>query len=184
MYAVHNNYYGRLALWTGNSWQPMGSMLWTPPIPIVADLGSGPHLYAFGTDLYLADRPFRGFAVWNGTDWERPPSNHFDIETVQGSAAVVFDDGTGPAIYLSAQISLQSDTQNIISGLGRWDGQTWTNFGGPNLGQNTVYARGPVTVFDDGRGPALYATGSFSDFGGVRANGIARYQNSQWSGVG
>jgi hypothetical protein len=41
-----------------------------------------------------------------------------------------------------------------------------------------------MEVFDDGSGPALYVGGEFSSIGGVTAEGIARWNGSQWSSVG
>ena len=43
---------------------------------------------------------------------------------------------------------------------------------------------GDLTVFDDGGGPALYAAGSFLSAGGVKANGIAKWEGSSWAALG
>ena len=39
-------------------------------------------------------------------------------------------------------------------------------------------------VYDDGDGPALYLAGAFNTAGGVRANGVAKWDGSSWSAVG
>ncbi len=41
-----------------------------------------------------------------------------------------------------------------------------------------------LVVFDDGSGPALYASGAFRSIAGVPANNVARLQNGIWSAVG
>ena len=43
---------------------------------------------------------------------------------------------------------------------------------------------GPVTVFDDGSGPALYAGGGFLTAGGVSASRIAEWNGTHWSPLG
>ena len=53
-------------------------------------------------------------------------------------------------------------------------------------GFNVPGANGAVlstTIFDDGRGPALYVGGGFSSVGGASASGIAR-RNGRWSPLG
>ena len=42
---------------------------------------------------------------------------------------------------------------------------------------------GHLAVFDDGSGPALYASGSFTTVAGVDARGLARWDGAAWSGV-
>src|SRR5262249_51139329 len=41
-----------------------------------------------------------------------------------------------------------------------------------------------LTVYDDGRGPALYAGGGFVTAGGVPANYVAKWDGTQWSALG
>jgi hypothetical protein len=41
-----------------------------------------------------------------------------------------------------------------------------------------------LAVFDDGRGPALYAGGAFGNAGGVHVNHIARWNGSNWTALG
>jgi len=58
-----------------------------------------------------------------------------------------------------------------------WDGR----IGDPGLRRKPLHA---LAVFDDGRGPALYAGGEFTEAGGVEANYIARWDGDQWAPVG
>jgi hypothetical protein len=103
------------------------------------------------------------------------------IGTIYGTA--VYDDGTGPALYAFGYITIGAGSTAEIPGVGRYDGQTWTNVGGPDLGPNEVYAKTGLAVFDDGSGPALFATGQFVNFGGVEAHGIAKWDGHAWSDV-
>ena len=71
----------------------------------------------------------------------------------------------------------------MFHGLARWDGQTWSTVGGGITSGGIASIRGLV-VFDDGRGPALYASGYFSQMGGVNAYGIARWDGHTWESLG
>jgi hypothetical protein len=63
--------------------------------------------------------------------------------------------------------------------MAKWDGSDWSALGG---GMNdAVHA---LTVFDDGRGPALYAGGAFTTASLSAANRIARWDGSSWTALG
>jgi hypothetical protein len=92
-------------------------------------------------------------------------------------ALTVFDDGTGPALYVGGNFT---DSGGVAANrIARWDGTAWSPLGsGLN---DRVHA---LTVFDDGTGPALYAGGWFITAGGVAANNIARWNGAEWSPLG
>jgi hypothetical protein len=64
--------------------------------------------------------------------------------------------------------------------IAKWDGTQWSALGSGTNGPSVT----SLTVFDDGNGPALYAGGTFTTAGGVPANGIAKWNGSEWSTVG
>jgi hypothetical protein len=98
----------------------------------------------------------------------------------EARATAVFDDGSGPALYVAGDFSSAGGFP--ADRIARWDGTSWSAVGaglsGSNLG---VYA---LAVFDDGTGPALYATGRFDSSGGVALSDIARWDGTSWSDVG
>jgi hypothetical protein len=102
---------------------------------------------------------------------------------VQGdvvNALAVFDDGTGPALYVAG--SFTSAGGVAASCIARWDGSSWSALGsgiGGDLPE--VFA---LAVFDDGNGPMLYAAGDFASAGGAPANRIAKWNGSAWSALG
>jgi hypothetical protein len=135
----------------------------------VFDLGDGPGLYALGRFTEIGGVQTHGFARWNGSEW-------IDVSApgagVCCGSTVVYDDGTGPAIY-----TLSGGPQ----GVKKWTGSEWILIGASHstgwVGYNQLY------IFDDGSGPALYLAGLFGDINGVPARTIARYDGT-WSGVG
>ena len=97
-------------------------------------------------------------------------------------ALIVFDDGSGagPSLFVGGIFETAGGVPGT-RGLARWDGTSWSSLAGGMNGAVVALA-----VFDDGGGggPALYATGGFSEAGGVAANGIARWDGSAWSPLG
>jgi len=139
--------------------------------------GEGPALYVGGEFLRASGTTVNYVAKWNGSTWSALGSGMSHLVRV----LTVFDDGTGggPALYAGGNfITAGGATVNRIA---RWNGTTWAALGsGMNANVNAL------TVFDDGsgRGPALYAGGSFATAGGVAVNRIARWNGSTWSALG
>ena len=97
---------------------------------------------------------------------------------------VVFDDGTGPALYAGGTFTAAGGA--AANSIARWDGTAWSPLGSGILGtagpgSGTVFA---LSVFDDGSGPALYVGGGFTIAGGLDANNIARWDGTEWSSLG
>jgi hypothetical protein len=96
----------------------------------------------------------------------------------QVCAQCVFDDGSGPALYVGGDFTSAGGA--AANHIARWNGSTWSELGSGTSAQRVV----ALTVFDDGSGPALYAGGWFATAGGVAANGIAKWNGSTWSTLG
>ena len=95
------------------------------------------------------------------------------------NAAVTFDDGTGPALFIGGTFT---DAAGVPARrVAKWDGESWSDVGGGIDGSGTVYA---LAAFDDGSGAALYAAGSLQSAGGIAAPFIARWNGTSWAAVG
>ncbi len=174
-----------IASWDGQGWSmpEMGDcpegISYVSTLEVLDD-GSGPALYVGGRFDSIGGIPAAGIARWNGSAWSAVGDG------IEGyvSALAVFDDGSGPALYAGGYICVPGDGPCAIA---RWDGSEWVGLGS---GVASTYYPVPVVhdlaVHDDGsgQGPALYAGGLFSTAGGVAANGIARWDGSQWSPLG
>jgi len=135
--------------------------------------------------LFLVSVPFAGHASaqctpnWDATfapvPFGGPNDNVWDMD--------VFDDGSGPALYVAGEFTGAFLTAaNLVA---RWDGSAWTALG---TGIDTVVSGNEIVrsleVFDDGTGSALYAAGDFPGAGGVVAPGLARWDGTAWTAVG
>ncbi|USN98172.1 MAG: hypothetical protein H6810_08250 [Phycisphaeraceae bacterium] len=171
-----------LATWDGTNYAPVGATIGgaVPLIVLdlaVADLGSGPHLYAGGRFLEIGGVAANNIAMWDGAAWHALGGG---LTQSSGFAQVItmteFDDGNGPALYAGG--SFQFAGGNPAVRVAKWDGTNWSPVGAGF--QSTVQE---LTVFDDGNGPALYAVGSFAAAaGGI--DHIAKWNGASWEQVG
>jgi trimeric autotransporter adhesin len=173
----------RIAKWDGTSWSALGSptngVNSTVFALAVYDDGTGPALYV-GGDLGTAGGiPASRIAKWNGTSWSAlgSPTNGVNSSVL---ALAVYDDGTGPALYVGGAFTAAGDTP--ANRIAKWDGTSWSALGSPTNGVNsTVFA---LAVYDDGTGPALYAGGDFGTAGGIPASRIAKWNGTSWAALG
>jgi RHS repeat-associated protein len=104
-------------------------------------------------------------------------------QTVQGVAPmvrsmIVWDDGTGPALYVGGAFSSVGGV--AANGIARWDGTRWSALrGGIGTGKPTDFVAA-LEVFNG----ALYAGGFFAVADGQPAANVARWDGFHWSAVG
>jgi hypothetical protein len=90
------------------------------------------------------------------------------------AAAVVWDDGSGPALYVAGLFLTAGDRR--VNRIARWDGERWSALAGPS-GTGTNGPVSALAVYDG----ELVAAGSFTSAGGVTVNHIARWDGEAWS---
>ncbi len=164
-----------IARWSGNAWEGVGSAddIGSTYALKTYDDGLGPALYAAGTFQSIGGVLANGIAKWDGATWSAltGPSGTGVNGTVW--ALTVFDDGTGPALYVGGTFTTAGGVQ--VNYIAKWDGTDWSPLNGPGgIGVNSEVSA--LTVFDDGTGPALYAGGSFTTAGGMPVNRIAKWR--------
>jgi hypothetical protein len=164
-----------LASWDGSAWRDLGSGITGAFSPVVFDLqvfddGSGEQLYAVGR-FDTVDGVFSPFvARWDGSQWSTvgsPMGNTSALASIE--AVTVFDDGSGPALYVGGNRFVPSGQP--VASVAKWDGMQWTT-----IGQNVGGRVTSLQAFDDGSGPALYLGGTATP--GI--NYIARLEAGQW----
>ena len=146
----------RIARWDGSSWTPLGSgMDGTVEALAVFDDGNGPALYAGGAFLTAGGVAANHIAKWNGTSWE-PLGLGLSGGSFSDLCMTVFDDGSGPALYVGGGFSMAGDV--ATNRIAKWDGSSWSPLGA-GIGTSTVLS---LAVFNDRTGAALHAAGFFA----------------------
>ena len=150
------------------AWSAVGNGLeWNGPVNALAVFNG--ELYA-GGDFNRADGvfPIDRVAKWNGTSWTQVGTGL----SGEVNSLLVFDDGTGPALYAGGNDFGPSGTR-----VSKWDGNTWTPVGA-GLSGGEVYSLAAI-------GNELYAAGAFTSIaGGATVNFAARWDGSTWSPLG
>lgn len=129
----------------------------------------------------------RGIVRWDGSSWS-------SIDGLNGAVRnmVIFDDGTGPALYAGGDFPNPMPPNSSVSlrGIAKWTGTAWAPLGGGLFTSWDEYGVHALAVFDDGTGPALYAGGAFEnvylpatdEF--MQVNNLAKWDGVAWSPVG
>mgnify|MGYP001363851805 CR=1 FL=1 len=166
----------RIAKWDGSSWAPLGSGLNNDVRALtVYDDGGGPELYAGGDFTSAGGVAANRIAKWDGSSWAPLGSGlNNDVR-----ALTVYDDGGGPELYAGGDFTSAGGV--AANRIAKWDGSSWAPLGSGVNGPGTVAA---LTVYDDGRGPELYAGGVFGTAGGVAVGNIAKWDGSSWAALG
>lgn len=186
------------------AWQALGSGMdpgSPPPVPespfsspdvrvfAVFDDGQGPALYAGGSFETAGGVTVNSIAKWTGSTWQplTGPAGTgvtlFDANSNElpggVSAMAVFDDGTGPALYVGGTFSRAGGV--TAWSIARWNGSQWSPVTG-SAGQGTNGRIRALEVYDDGAGQALFVGGDFSTVDGfaVPANNIAKWDGTNW----
>lgn len=171
-----------IARWDGTSWTAVGRGVngFVGGMATFDD-GAGPSLFVTSAATSPGGGPIGYAHKWDGTSWSILGGG---LNGEAGSA-VVFDDGTGPALYVGGRFTSADGVP--ASRIARWDGTSWSALGSGIQGVNMQpywVAVLALTVYDDGRGPALYVAGDFDTAGGVPASNVARWDGKTWSAVG
>lgn len=157
-----------IARWNGSSWEALGAGLTRSSSfaqgfhMTVFDDGNGPALYVGGSFNRINNTEVaNNVAKWDGTAWS-PLGDGLDGQVQE---MIVFDDGTGPALY--ALGSFNNSGATPASRAAKWNGVSWeavaTGVDGNIFGG---------IVYDIGEGPALHMGGGFSTVDGHASNRV------------
>ncbi len=168
-----------IARWANGEWSDVGGGVNTSAgTMLVHNDGTGPALFVGGNFTIAGGIFANRIAKWDGQQWHALGSGlHHTSATPAALAMAVFDDGTGPALYVGGRFTHAGGT--LVNHIARWDGTTWSSVGGGVTGSGPRISA--LAVYNDGNGPALYAGGFFNAAGGASAVGIAKWDGTQWS---
>jgi len=175
-----------VARWDGTRWSAYGDGIAGRVLALAMfDDGTGSALYAGGFFTSAEGSTVSSLARWRNGQWEPMPTEL----VVQSGASVyapfvhaleVFDDGSGPALYVAGTFNRAGTLP--VEGIAAWRNGTWSAVG--TINADTSPSVRTLAVFDDGSGPALFAGGDFTSLGGVPLNRLAKWQAGAWTPVG
>lgn len=185
-----------IAKWDGAHWLPVGTQSDDGDGAIYAlaafqdSEADGPDLYAGGWFSIIGGITAKSVAKWDGAKWS-PLGYVANLPWGQGSGVngsvyslAVFDDGAGAQLYVGGFFSHAGE--QTAHNIARWDGSEWSVLGDGVTGGNGPIRVWAMVVFDDGSGAGeqLYVAGNFTAAGQEPVLHIARWDGTQWSGVG
>ncbi len=142
--------------------------------------GTGTALYAGGSFETAGGITVNHIGGWDGSGWSALSGSSGFGTNDAVHALVVFDDGTGSALYAGG--SFTEAGGQPAKYIAKWDGAEWSALG--VLLDDGLYGRvSALAVFDDGSGPALFAGGNFTIADGIFVDNIAKWNGTQWSAL-
>ncbi len=136
----------------------------------VGDVGAGPRLFAAGMLSVPVEGQLPAFvdcpvAVLEGSRWQPLGANMTGL----ANSIEIFDDGTGPKLFATGDLSIDGQDTRIGRNIARFNGARWEAVDGGADGVGYVL-RAPFQT----RGRLLVG-GDFSHAGGVAAYGVAEF---------
>ncbi|WP_310397721.1 hypothetical protein [Hymenobacter sp.] len=171
----------RVARWNGTAWSSLGtgsangmSGGINTSVNALAVASNG-DLYAGGSFAQAGGIAANNVARWNGTAWSSlgtGPANG-----VSGVVNALVSTSSGD-LYVGGYFIRAGGT--AVNRLARWNGTAWSDM-------NTGVASGSneyVSALAVGANGEVYVGGRFTQFGGIAANNVARWNGTTWSSLG
>ena len=167
----------QLARWDGSQWHPVGGGLDPSPTALLV---SGGKLYVGASSAsFYDDTPgvhpafTSGIAFWDGSRWNAMGGG------IKGSVEALAE-GPNGEIYVGGNFTAAGNISAL--GIAVWDGSAWAS-----LGSGVTMSGSLGTVYSIAVDPLngdVYIAGVFNTVDGVHANGVARWDGSQWHPLG
>ncbi len=163
-----------IAKWDGTNWSPLrGGVSWV----VTALAVNGPDLYVGGYFTMADGIPALRVAKWDGANWSALGSGVNDM--VEALAV------RGSDLYVGGQFTSAGGLP--ARRLAKWDGASWSSVGA----LTNSHVGCSDGCYDDAavfalavHGTDLYVGGRFVYAGGVFTTNIAKWDGTNWSGVG
>ncbi|WP_158551599.1 T9SS type A sorting domain-containing protein [Rhodohalobacter sp. SW132] len=163
-------------------WQPIGNGIDGAVTSVVHN--SDGTLYAGGVFESANGISSPNFSMFNGSEWQRVGSQDVTLSLASiDNGSMIFDVAWYQGdLYVTGFIDEIGGIE--VSGIARWDGETWHDLdGGLTVEEGGYSPAGSSLLVHDGN---LYVGGQFEHAGSLPqpANGIARWNGQEWSRLG
>lgn len=166
-----------LAKWDGSSWSSFGDFEGGRYTFVSAIAQARNDLWIGGLFTTVSGGPANSVVRWDGTNWHPLGTG------VSGVVTVLAVSGTN--LYVGGQFTSAGGSNALR--IAKWDGESWSALGAIT----NVHPNCSDACFDDGgvaalaaQGNDLYVGGQFVYAGDVFATNIAKWDGTNWSGVG
>ena len=160
-----------VAKWNGAVWSGLGGGLSGPAMAVATSA----HY------VWVARTVETNFVIsrWDGTSWADVARGNFGYGSI--STILALDD----SILVGGSFWGIDGTE--VNNVARWDGTRWNSLGGGLSGEREYIPNDyPFTTVRAllQEGTNLYAAGSFTNAGGIKAMNVACWDGSRWSALG
>ncbi len=165
------------AKWDGTNWSSIGggigyySNSTTPNVSAI--VWHNGQLYIGGNFTNAGPTPATNVAVWNGSTWASVGGGVGGVNDTVATLQFLGND-----LYAAGQFTTAGGVSAL--NIAHWNGTSWSALGsglkGP-AGSRPVNALALL-------GSDLYATGNFTNAGGVAAGRVAKWDGGSWSSIG
>ena len=138
-------------------------------------------LYAGGRFNTAGDISANNIAKWDGTEWTPLGSGITNGEDFSTVSALSFDT-TNNILYAGGQFNTAGDVS--ANNIAKWNGTEWSSLGSGITNINTEIFPYVTALTVDTTNNILYAGGTFNTAGDVSVNNIAKWDGTEWSGLG
>jgi hypothetical protein len=185
-----------LAMWDGSSWASMGTgwtgttrgsiwsaAVWNGRLYVGGGVvNTQPAPAPPGTGWPIGGVPWQGMASWDGQSWASHVSSMTGFSPYIGSL-LVFNDGSGEALYAAGRFTGINGVAGTAQ-IARFNGTTWSSVGGGLTSTTVTAGLEAMTIFDDGRAPALYVAGTAVFGTGLPTCNVAKWNGTSWTALG
>src|SRR5262249_50662118 len=139
----------------GNSWVTVGGGISGRGYDLHAwDDGAGTQLYVGGAFVHAGAQHADRIAKLSNGAWEPVSTSAGRGNAID--ALAVHDDGSGPALYADTSgYSEFVNSSDVLDGVARWDGASWTQLGGASNGDVLVLRSYAGSLFAGGEFAAI-----------------------------
>jgi trimeric autotransporter adhesin len=171
-----------LAKWNGSSWAAVGGGIGFYDSPFSQAVNAlawhNGHLYAGGAFANAGSVAATNLASWDGSTWSQVGGG------VPGTGGIFSGNPVSTLAFLANDLYVGGNFTTVGNGVpalnvAKWNGSAWSALGS---GLKAAPNKGPVGGLA-ALGSAIYATGNFTNAGGLSAN-VAKWDGANWSSLG
>lgn len=172
-------YITNLAKWNGTNWSALGGGIGSFESASVSTLvWHNGQLYAGGAFTNAGTVAATNLARWDGSAWSQVGGGVVGTGSIFSGGPVATLQFLGNDLYVGGNFTTVGGGVSALN-VARWNGSAWSALGSGLKGPPNSLPVAALTVL----GSDLYATGNFTNAGGLTAR-VAKWNGTSWSSLG